>query len=105
MRKEFGNIARLKHIRDAVDEVLSYVEGISFDDFLSTSIIRAASLRQLSIIGEASSRITDELKESYPEVEWRKMIGMRNTIMHEYFSTNDEIIWSTIQEDLLILKN
>lgn len=61
-------------------------------------------LRCLEIIGEAANNIPQELKVNYPEIPWRDMISMRNKVLHEYFGVDGEILWQTIDEDLLPLK-
>lgn len=88
----------------AIDEVTSYVHGISFEQFIGSSLVFNATLRQLAVIGEASSRISDGLKKNYPQIPRRQIIGMRNIIIHDYFGVSYQFVWSTINQDLPELK-
>lgn len=56
------------------------------------------------IIGEASTRITKDFKDKYPQIPWATIIAMRNIIVHEYMRTDYRIIWQTSKKDLLLLK-
>ena len=59
-----------------------------------------AVIRNFTIIGEAARHIPDEIVQSHPEIPWREMADLRNTIVHEYFGVSEKIIWETIQTDL-----
>jgi len=63
-----------------------------------------AVVRNLSIIGEAVKNIPREIKVKNPDVAWNEIKGMRNKVVHEYFGTDEEILWKTIQDDLPIFK-
>jgi len=63
-----------------------------------------AVVRNLEIIGEASSKLTAPFRIKHKEIEWRKIIGMRNRIIHAYDTVNFEIVWDVVREDLPELK-
>ncbi|GAB4110450.1 MAG: hypothetical protein OHK0057_08530 [Thermoflexibacter sp.] len=63
MSDRLGDKVRLQHIADAIIEIRNYTQGVSFEDFVSNSMMKNACIRQLEVIGEASSRISDELKK------------------------------------------
>ncbi len=94
----------LRHITDAIEIIEEYIHGLSNDQFLSYGMAKDAVVREIEIIGEAANNISDEYQQSHPEVPWGKMIGIRNKIIHEYFSVNFSIVWDTVQDDLPILK-
>lgn len=104
MRDRAGDKARLQHILDAITEIEDYIEDVDFQDFETNSMMKNASIRQLEIIGEASSRITTELKLENPSVNWRDIIGFRNIIIHQYFGIDEKIVWDILKNDLPILK-
>ena len=62
-------------------------------------------MRNLEVIGEAASRIPETFKARYPEVAWRRVVGLRNRIVHEYFGVDLAIVWSVVTEDLPPLKS
>jgi uncharacterized protein with HEPN domain len=100
MKELKGDKARLLHILDAISEIEEYTHDFDFEDFFRNSMSRFASIKQLEIIGEAANHISPELIDKYPDVEWRKIIALRNILIHEYFGVDAKIIWDIIQEDL-----
>jgi len=104
MRPVLNDELRVRHVLDAISEVESYLKGVSLEAFLSNSEKRFACIKQLEIIGEACTRITAEVKEKYPDVEWKNIIGFRNISIHEYFGVNFNLVWQIAQNDLPILK-
>lgn len=104
MRDRSGDKARLQHIHDAIDEIENYIDDVDFSDFEVNSMMKNASIRQLEIIGEASSRISNELKSEYPLINWKDIIGFRNIIIHQYFGIDEKIVWDILKYDLPVLK-
>jgi len=105
MRGKPGDRIRLLHIRDAIHEIETYIEDISISDLESNSMLRNAVIKQLEIIGEAVSNLSQPLKERYPEVDWKAIVAMRNILIHEYFAVSVKILWDTITENLPDFKN
>jgi len=73
---------------------------MSFDDFVSDDKTIDAVVRNFEIIGEAANRVPEDFKTDYPEIEWRRIIGFRNRIIHEYFGINYEIGWKIKDENI-----
>jgi len=94
----------LNDIRQAIDRIEQYIKNLSFDAFSNDQKSVDAVVRNLEIIGEAASRLPDEFKEKYSEIEWYKVIGLRHRIVHEYFGIDIEIIWQILQKDLTELR-
>ena len=80
------------------------MEGVSKDKFFETELLQDAVIRQLEIMGEAASNLSDDLRLSNPQVPWRQIIGLRNRVIHAYFEVNLQIIWEIIKGDLPVLK-
>jgi uncharacterized protein with HEPN domain len=59
-----------------------------------------AVIRNLEIIGEAARNVTDEVRNKYPEIPWRNMIGLRNILIHQYFGVDESIVWEVIKINL-----
>jgi uncharacterized protein with HEPN domain len=104
MTDRLGDKIRLQHILDAISEIESYTKGVDFTQFSSNSMLFSACVRQLEIVGEAVNRLSDDLIARNPDVEWRKVTGLRNMLIHEYFGIDDRLIWSIIQKNIPDLK-
>jgi uncharacterized protein with HEPN domain len=100
-----SNIELLKHILEETSFVLSATIGKNKEDVISDPILSRAVVRSLEIIGEASNKIDPDFKTLYPNVEWRKMAGTRNRLIHDYFGIDYDIVWDIISSKLLDLKN
>jgi len=90
----------LNDIREAIERISRYVGGMSFDSFIHDEKTVDAVVRNIEILGEAASRLPDEFKESHSDVEWHKIVGLRNRIVHEYFGIDLDIIWQILHRDL-----
>jgi uncharacterized protein with HEPN domain len=87
-------------MQEAGQKILRYTSELSFYEFLSDDKTIDAVIRNFEIIGEAANRIDDDFKINNPHVEWDRLRGFRNRIVHEYFGVDYEIVWSIIQHDL-----
>jgi uncharacterized protein with HEPN domain len=76
---------------------------MSAQSFLEDPKTRDAVVMHFIIIGEASSRLPEDFKMSYPQIPWNEMRGLRNRIAHDYFGIDYEIVWDIIQENLSLL--
>ena len=104
MRGDLGDKSRLQHIMDAVLEIESYVAQAGSKEFMDSSMMRFACIKQLEIIGEASNHISEKTRSLFPNVEWAQIVGMRNMFVHEYFGLDPNIVWDIVQKDLPELK-
>jgi uncharacterized protein with HEPN domain len=104
MRENPKNKVRLHHILEAIDNIFEFINNVSFEDYRSNKILRFAVIKNLEIVGEAAYLLTKDFKEIHPEIEWAEVIGMRHVLVHGYYQIKDEIVWATIQTELLPLK-
>ena len=105
MKSELGDKQRLQHMLDAIGEVESYVSTSSFEDFLSNSMMRFASIKQLEIVGEAANMLSKGLKEKFTNIEWSQVVAARNIFVHEYFGIDIDLVWQILVKDLPALKS
>ncbi|QPH38489.1 HepT-like ribonuclease domain-containing protein [Pedobacter endophyticus] len=104
MKGSLGDRVRLQHILDAICETESYLEGVSFEQFLENSEKRFATLKQIEIIGEACNAITEELKTRFPLIPWKPITAFRNISIHEYFGVDLQLTWEIAKNDFPDLK-
>lgn len=94
----------LNHVLDAIKDMEESTDNISKDDFINGKDIRDANIRRLEIVGEAVKKISVEIKKKYPQVEWQKIAGLRDKIIHHYFGADLVIVWDIIKKDIPALK-
>ena len=103
MKKD--NSIFLSHILEAIKDIEDYVKDTcSQEDFITDKKTHDAVLRGFQVIGEAANNLDEDFLNSQTDVEWEKVIGMRNFIIHEYFGVDLKIVWTTIKEDLPTFK-
>src|SRR5688500_1119056 len=90
----------LQDIIDAAQKARGFVEHLTRDQFAADDKTQFAVVRALEIIGEATKRIPMEVRNQHANVPWRSMAGIRDKLIHDYISVNNEIVWKTVQEDL-----
>ena len=98
------NVVYLRHMLDAVNKIARYVNGVSFETFKNNDMMVDAVVRELEIIGEAASKIDLKFRVQNTDVPWKKIVGMRNYLIHEYFGVSKKIVWETCQSELPELK-
>lgn len=91
---------RLCHIRDAIDEILSYLTTVPVNDIDTNSMLRNAVIRHLEIIGEASASMSQTYKDAHSHIPWSSMSGLRNILNHKYFGVDVEIIKQVVSKDI-----
>lgn len=94
----------LEDILKCIDKIEEYTKGMDFEKFRNNQLVIDAVIRNLEVIGEASKYVPDEIRESYPSVPWKSMIGLRNILIHEYFGIDEEIVWEIVSSDLKKIK-
>lgn len=94
----------LTDIVEAASSIARFCDGVTIESFLDDEMRQAAILQKLIIIGEAAARLPDEFCEGHAEIPWVDIVGFRNIAVHEYFSVNWQIVWSTAVQDVPILQ-
>jgi uncharacterized protein with HEPN domain len=95
----------LADIVEAVDEIEEFTSGMDFTAFLNDRKTRKAVVKNIEIIGEAAKHVPDEIKASYPDIQWRVIAGMRDRLTHGYFGIDYEIVWDVVGNRLIDLRD
>ena len=90
----------LEDIIEAIAKIERYVANLTFEEFSREEIVIDATIRNFEIIGEAVKRIPENIKQKYPQVEWKKIAGLRDILIHEYSAIDLEILWDIIKNKL-----
>jgi len=83
----------LEDIIDCANKILTYTEGLSFEQFVADSKTVDAVIRNFEVIGEAANRLPEELKDQFPQIDWHRIRGFRNRIVHDYMGIDYKIVW------------
>jgi len=94
----------LEDIWESMEKIEEYLRDLTQEDFFEKSSLQDAVIRRLSMIGEAARSIPEEFRQKYPDIPWKRIVGIRNIIIHEYFGVNLERIWEVAKNDLPALK-
>lgn len=88
----------------AINKIENYTDELTYEDFIVNDLVKDAVVRNIEIIGEASNRIPDDFKSQSDKIPWKKLRGIRNRIVHDYFGIDHDIIWQIISIELRVLK-
>ena len=91
-------------IKQAIEDIESFTNGVDKNSFLNNKEKQYAVIRSLEIIGEAVKNVPDSVRKKYPAVEWKKIAGLRDVLIHSYFGADIERVWEVTVKDLPKLK-
>jgi len=94
----------IDHILNSINRILDYISGKDREAFESDLVTQDAVVRQLEIIGEATKRVSNELRSMHPDIPWSDMAGMRDVLIHDYLDVDLGVVWKTASEDIPDLK-
>jgi len=99
-----SNKVFLHHILDEINFLLRETHGLTFDEFMSDEVLKRACARSFEIIGEAAKNVTPGFRKKHKQIEWRKIAGFRDKLIHHYFGIKWPILWDVIAARLPDLK-
>lgn len=94
----------LQDIWECILAVEEYSRSLTEKEFFENRLVQDAIIRRFEIMGEATKNIDEELRDEYPDIPWKKIAGMRDIFIHEYFGIKLKRVWDTIKEDIPVLK-
>jgi len=100
MQPDETDSAYIWDMRQAAREALNFVDGLSYEDFLSDARAQRAVERDLEILGEAARRVSSAFQTAHPEIPWRDIIGQRNILAHDYGNVMPALVWESATQDL-----
>jgi len=94
----------LIHISECIERIESYIGGKEKQKFLDSTLIQDAIIRNLQTLAESTQRLSDAAKESMSGIDWFKIAGFRNVLVHDYLGVDIERVWNILEKDLPALK-
>jgi uncharacterized protein with HEPN domain len=94
----------INHILESISLINEYTQNQTISDFITRKETQDAVIRRLEIIGEATKNIPLDFTEKHQNIPWRKISGLRNVLIHEYFGVDLNLTWNVVKEDLPLLE-
>ena len=88
---------------NAARNIKNFIAGMTETEFINSLLHQSAVIRELLVIGEAARQIPEEVKVSISQIAWRRIIDMRNHLVHRYFRIDLDIVWEVVSEHLDVL--
>ena len=95
-----SNIELVQHILVETSFILQHTESKTKEQVINDEVLCRAVVRSIEIIGEASKKIDDEFKSAYDHLEWKKIAGTRDKLIHDYFGIDYDIVWDIIKNKI-----
>ena len=99
------NFNYLNHILTSISKIQKYTSKKSYSDLVKDTMLQDAVIRQIEVIGEATSKISNDFKAKYNNVPWLDMKDMRNKLIHDYLNVNLRHVWNVVTQDIEPLKD
>jgi uncharacterized protein with HEPN domain len=97
------DLTRLRHMRDAAQEVVAFTQGNTRSSLDTDRLLVRGLSMSIGIIGEAASKLSQEIHNANSQIPWPQIIGMRNRLIHAYFEVDLDILWKVATEEVSLL--
>lgn len=94
----------LEHILENIEKIENGINGMTKVEFFMDVDTQDATLRRLEVIGEAVRNLPDSFRKKHPKIPWKKIAGMRDILIHEYFGVDMRLVWKIANKDVSKLK-
>ena len=94
----------LRHFLESLERIEAYTAG-GREYFMHSSMAQDATVRDLEVVGEATKRLSPEIRSAHPEIPWRNMARMRGVLIHDYMGVDLEIVWEVVENRLRPLRD
>ena len=98
------DIASVWDMVQAIQHIQTFAENLSFEDYINDIRTVSAVERQFEILGEAARRISDDFRKTHPLIDWQRIVGLRNIVIHRYDEVDQDTLWKIIHSELAFLK-
>jgi len=98
-----NDLAYIEHIFDCIRKIKEYTSNLSKNEFVTNELVQDAVIRNIEIIGEATKKVSNDLKRAHNEIPWKEMAGMRDKLVHDYMGVDIDVVWKTIKTDIHML--
>ena len=95
----------IKHIQEETAFILHHTENLTREEYLVDEVLCRASIRSLEIIGEATKKLSNDFKIKHSQIEWKKIAGTRDKLIHDYYGIDYEIVWNILTSKIIELHN
>lgn len=94
----------LNHIVESSENIIEFIEDINRETFENSRLLQSAVIRELTVIGEATKNLSTDLRDTFINIPWKQIAGMKDKLMHGYFSIDLMTVWNTASKDVPNLK-